>query len=473
MGSTPTPGTRRKRPGSSNSRATGCQPGGCGCESRAGRCYRSVVFNGSMPRSNREGQGSNPCGSASDAARYANPAKRPGSNPGDCVGSTPTRVTEIMRRHGHRRAQAAVTRPHELCRFDSCPTHFTVRSAFGEAATLSTWIEGFDSPTDYCGQVAESADARASEARALGRGSATLPLVTRFSVHWCSGAARRPVEAEVRDRHPYASLLLRSGLEPGFQRGLISRPTSVQIRPPQLPGGRGPAAAHTRGIPGATPGPGMFGRVRKPAKRPGREPGDSAGSTPASATGRGRPPAAGGKDRRGRRADCRPPSSRRPGREARSRRPATTSVSHAGEGGSTPSGITARSASVSAARLRGKEEGRVQLPGGPLKGVNGDACSKGRRDCLASSLWWVRFPPSPLRKRIHHKDTKSTKEDKEFSILLRPLCPLCLCGESIDLEALANGRLNAPLKRRVRGFRPCGFDSHRFRCDRYGSEPAG
>ena len=44
---------------------------------------------------------------------------------------------------------------------------------------------------------------------------------------------------------------LRSGLEPGFQHGLISRSTPVQIRPPQLDG-----------------------RVRKSAKRPGREPGE-------------------------------------------------------------------------------------------------------------------------------------------------------------------------------------------------------
>src|SRR5437867_9429802 len=44
---------------------------------------------------------------------------------------------------------------------------------------------------------------------------------------------------------------LRSGLESGFQHGLISRSTPVRIRPPQLDG-----------------------RVRKLAKRPGREPGE-------------------------------------------------------------------------------------------------------------------------------------------------------------------------------------------------------
>src|SRR5205814_9478065 len=45
---------------------------------------------------------------------------------------------------------------------------------------------------------------------------------------------------------------LRSGLESGFQHGLISRSTPVRIRPPQLDG-----------------------RVRNSAKRPGREPGES------------------------------------------------------------------------------------------------------------------------------------------------------------------------------------------------------
>src|SRR5205807_10371447 len=38
-----------ERPGSSNSRAAGCQPEGCGCESRAGRCYRSVVSTAACP----------------------------------------------------------------------------------------------------------------------------------------------------------------------------------------------------------------------------------------------------------------------------------------------------------------------------------------------------------------------------------------------------------------------------------------
>ena len=58
-------------------------------------------------------------------------------------------------------------------------------------------------------------------------------------------------------------------------------------------------------------------------------------------------------------------------------------------------GLLKWSAGVSAARLRGKEEGRVQFPGGPLFVVGG-ACPKGRRGCLASGLRWVRFPSSPL-----------------------------------------------------------------------------
>ncbi len=54
----------------------------------------------------------------------------------------------------------------------------SARSTSGEVAALSTRQEGFNSPTGHCDQVAEPADARASEARAFGRGSATLPLVT-------------------------------------------------------------------------------------------------------------------------------------------------------------------------------------------------------------------------------------------------------------------------------------------------------
>ena len=45
---------------------------------------------------------------------------------------------------------------------------------------------------------------------------------------------------------------------------------------------------------------------------------------------------------------------------------ATTSARHAGDDGSTPSGITYWSVSVLAAHVRGKDEDRVQIPDGPL-----------------------------------------------------------------------------------------------------------
>jgi hypothetical protein len=72
---------------------------------------------------------------------------------------------------------------------------------------------------------------------------------------WPSGAM---VDTRRSERRAFTGLgvrlspwSLRSGLEPGFQHGLIRRPTPVRIRPPQL-----------------------VGRVRKLAKRPGREPGE-------------------------------------------------------------------------------------------------------------------------------------------------------------------------------------------------------
>jgi len=36
-----------------------------------------------------------------------------------------------------------------LCRFNSCPTHSTTRSASGEAAGLSSRPEGIETPTGY------------------------------------------------------------------------------------------------------------------------------------------------------------------------------------------------------------------------------------------------------------------------------------------------------------------------------------
>jgi large subunit ribosomal protein L7/L12 len=45
---------------------------------------------------------------------------------------------------------------------------------------------------------------------------------------------RLPDVEKIAGSSPAGGTLLRSGLEPGFQHGLISRPTPVQIRPPQL-----------------------------------------------------------------------------------------------------------------------------------------------------------------------------------------------------------------------------------------------
>ena len=107
---------------------------------------------------------------------------------------------------------------------------------------------------------------------------------------------------------------LRSGLEPGCQHGLISRMTPVRIRPPQLDG-----------------------RVRKSAKRPGREPGE--------------------------RLWVRFPPRLLDGPVVQRRRllahiQATMVRVHPG---------SLWSAGVMAAHLRGKEEVRVQFPGGPLE----------------------------------------------------------------------------------------------------------
>ena len=81
-----------------------------------------------------------------------------------------------------------------------------------------------------------------------------------------------------------------------------------------------------------------FGRVRKLAKRPGREPGDFVGSTPTSVI----------------------PIPWSNG---------TTPARHAGDDGSTPSGINRqrRSVGVPGAHRFGKAEDRVQFPDGPLE----------------------------------------------------------------------------------------------------------
>lgn len=49
-----------------------------------------------------------------------------------------------------------------------------------------------------------------------------------------------------------------------------------------------------------------------------------------------------------------------------------------------------------AAHIRGKDEVRVRVPGGPLGWKYWGRMYQGGRDSLARSLWWVRFSPSPL-----------------------------------------------------------------------------
>jgi hypothetical protein len=80
------------------------------------------------------------------------------------------------------------------------------------------------------------------------------------------------------------------------------------------------------------------GRVRKLEKRSGREPDDFVGSIPTSVIA---VPWSNG----------------------------TTPARHAGDDGSTPSGINRqrRSVGVAAARVLGKDEARVQFPDGPLE----------------------------------------------------------------------------------------------------------
>ncbi len=79
----------------------------------------------------------------------------------------------------------------------------------------------------------------------------------------------------VRVRVPFGPLVLRSGLEAGFQHSLISCSTPVQIRPPQLTGW---ASAQQWFIPTAGQvrllDPALTAEYANSAKRPGREPGD-------------------------------------------------------------------------------------------------------------------------------------------------------------------------------------------------------
>src|SRR4029077_6219021 len=98
-----------------------------------------------------------------------------------------------------------------------------VRSAFGEAATLSTWAEGFDSPTDYCGQVAEFSRRAGLRSPCLRAWECDSPPghcgVLCFGVAALHAALSRQRYGIDTRMH---RLILRSGLESGFQRGLIS-----------------------------------------------------------------------------------------------------------------------------------------------------------------------------------------------------------------------------------------------------------
>src|SRR5262249_10802961 len=82
----PTIRSGASRPGSSNSRATGCQPEGCGCESRSGRWYCDNLTGWASAQqwfipTARQVRLLDPA----LTAEYANSAKRPGREPGDCL----------------------------------------------------------------------------------------------------------------------------------------------------------------------------------------------------------------------------------------------------------------------------------------------------------------------------------------------------------------------------------------------------
>ena len=58
------------------------------------------------------------------------------------------------------------------------------------------------------------------------------------------------------------------------------------------------------------------------------------------------------------------------------------------------------SVSVSAARVRGKDEGRVQFPDGPLEHEQRGVGPKGRRLVCTQAIG-VRLPDAPLTQRAH------------------------------------------------------------------------
>ena len=164
---------------------------------------------------------------------------------------------------------------------------------------------------------------------------------------------------------------MRSGLEAGFQHSLISCSTPVQIRPPQLTGWASvrqwfiPTADQVRLLDPALTAEWWKGRHAR--LRSSCSLGRGSSILP-SATEDSGLSAVGSKDRPSVRADCRLPPADGPlacwSRGSRARIPGP----HPGDDGSTPSGITAWSAGVAAARLFGREEDRVRAPGGPVWG---------------------------------------------------------------------------------------------------------
>ena len=140
-----------------------------------------------------------------EGARYANSAKRPSSNLGDRLWVQLPPVLLENASAGHWRAQVAVTHPRSAVQVQLLPgaldgpfvyrrrTPAPQAGKVGSIPIRATWPSG--------GMV----DTRRSERRAFkGMGVRLSP--------WS----------------------LRSGLESGFQHGLISRSTPVRIRPPQV-----------------------------------------------------------------------------------------------------------------------------------------------------------------------------------------------------------------------------------------------
>ncbi len=262
-------------------------------------------------------------------ARYANSAKRPGSNPGDCVGSTPTRVNERMRRPALERANPPVKRLPDGC--------------------------GGSSPSRRTEEGSVRLSARPPRSQRGQRGSTPLRTIAEWTGAWFPARSHKPHDVG-------------------------SNPTSATA-----------------------------GRVRKPAKRSGREPGDFVGSTPTSAT-RGDGPRRSAVKTGAAAAPIvarRLPTARPPNLVPSSN--SKTPGSHPGDGGATPSGITwfSRRRQRRPAHAVSKRFGGASVVGRKA-GFNSraDLCKQkwgrmfqGGRVCLASRLWWVRFPPSPNDKR--------------------------------------------------------------------------